>query len=232
MSVEHLPPVVAEAGEAPEDIGTGHAMREVTERVAADPAAWNAELAALVGSFFDERAPDWAATRSGRSEVLADALDRGAPAGTLPAAGTMLAAGSLLAAGTMLEGPAVELGAGTGAGTRVLAERFDHVIAGDLAGEMLARLPEGLASRVRLDASRLPFPDRSVGVVVCVNMLLFAGEVDRVLADRGALVWVSSIGERTPIYLSAEAVADSLGDGYDVVASRCGWGTWAVARRR
>lgn len=215
MSVEHLPPVVLEVGEAPEDIGTGHPMREVTERVAADPAAWNAELAVLVGSFFDERAPDWAATRSGRSEVLADALDRGLPAG--PAG---------------LAGPAVELGAGTGAGTRVLAERFDHVIAGDLAGEMLARLPGTLASRVRLDASQLPFPDRSVGVVVCVNMLLFAAEVDRVLAERGALVWVSSIGERTPIHLPAEAVAESLGDGYDVVASRCGWGTWAVAHRR
>jgi SAM-dependent methyltransferase len=212
VSVEHLPPVVPEVGEAPEDIGTGHPMREVTERVAADPSAWNAELAALVGSFFDERAPDWAATRSGPSEVLADALDRGLPSG--------------------LEGPAVELGAGTGAGTRVLAERVDHVVAGDLAGEMLARLPAALASRVRLDASRLPFPDRSIGVVVCVNMLLFAGEVDRVLEDRGALVWVSSIGERTPIYLAPEAVADVLGDGYDVVASRCGWGTWAVARRR
>jgi SAM-dependent methyltransferase len=219
MSVEHLPPVVPEVGEAPEDIGTGHPMREVTERVAADPSAWNAELAALVGSFFDERAPDWAATRSGRSEVLADALDRGLPALTGQT-------------GQPLASTALELGAGTGAGTRVLAERFDHVIAGDLAGEMLARLPAGLGSRVRLDASRLPFPARSVGVVVCVNMLLFAGEVDRVLAERGALVWVNSIGERTPIHLSADAVSDSLGDGYDVVASRCGWGTWAVACRR
>jgi SAM-dependent methyltransferase len=218
MSVEHLPPVVGETGEAPEDIGTGHPMREVTERVAADPSAWNAELAVLVGSFFDERAPDWAATRSAPSEVLADALDRGMPAGSF--------------GGAALEGPAVELGAGTGAGTRVLAERFDHVIAGDLAGEMLARLPSTLASRVRLDAARLPLPARSVGVVVCVNMLLFAHEVDRVLADRGALVWVNSIGERTPIHLSAETVADAMGDGYDVVASRCGWGTWAVAHRR
>jgi SAM-dependent methyltransferase len=217
MTVLHLPPVVPEAGEAPEDIGTGHPMREVTERVAADPTAWNAELAVLVGAFFDERAPDWAATRSDRSEVLAEALDRGVPGEPST---------------TGLEGPAVELGAGTGAGTRVLAERFDHVIAGDLAGEMLARLPGRLASRVRLDASRLPLPDRSVGVVVCVNMLLFAHEVDRVLAERGALVWVNSIGERTPIHLSAEAVAEAMGDGYDVVASRSGWGTWAVARRR
>ncbi len=248
MTVLHLPPVVPEAGEAPEDIGTGHPMREVTERVAADPTAWNADLAALVGAFFDERAPDWAATRSDRSEVLAEALDRGAPGapgrpgpegpvaleGSAALGGSVAPEGSAgpLADGPPLAGPAVELGAGTGAGTRVLAERFDHVIAGDLAGEMLARLPATLASRVRLDAARLPWPDRSVGVVVCVNMLLFADEVDRVLADRGALVWVNSIGERTPIHLSAEAVADAMGDGYDVVASRSGWGTWAVARRR
>ena len=70
----------------------------------------------------------------------------------------------------------------------------------------------------------------AVGVVVCVNMLLFADEVRRVLADGGLFVWVNSIGERTPIHLSAEQVAASLGDDVEVVASRCGWGTWAVAR--
>ena len=67
--------------------------------------------------------------------------------------------------------------------------------------------------------------DRSIGTLVCVNMLLFAGEVRRVLAPGGALVWVNSIGERTPIHLSADAVAAALGDGVTVTASRCGWGT-------
>jgi SAM-dependent methyltransferase len=208
--VHELPAVVAPEGEPPEDIGTGHPMRAVTERVAADPSSWTAELAAQVGGFFDERAGEWAAQRSDRSEVLVDALDRGLPA---PSA------------------PVVELGAGTGAGTRVLAERCDHVVAGDLAAAMLANLPPQLADRVRLDGSRLPFADRSIGTLVCVNMLLFADEVRRVLAEDGALVWVNSIGERTPIHLGADAVAAALGDGFDLTASRCGWGTWAVARR-
>lgn len=209
-SVIELPAVVPPTGDAPEDIGTGHPMRDVTERVAADPSAWTPELAAEVGSFFDERAADWAAQRSDRAEVLDDALDRGAPE---------------------LLGPVVELGAGTGAGTRVLAERVDHVVAGDLAAGMLARLSPELADRVQLDASALPLADRSVGTLVCVNMLLFADEVARVLAPGGALVWVNAIGERTPIHLSAHAVAAALGDGFQVTASRCRWGTWAVARR-
>jgi SAM-dependent methyltransferase len=210
VEVRELPAAVAPEGEPPEDIGTGHPMREVTELVAADPSAWTPELAARVAGFFDGKAGEWAAQRSDRSEVLADALDRGAD---------------------RLAQPVVELGAGTGAGTRVLAERVDHVVAGDLAGEMLGHLPPTLADRVQLDASALPLADASVGTLVCVNMLLFADEVRRVLAPGGALVWVNSIGERTPIHLSAAAVGAALGDGFTVTASRCGWGTWAVARR-
>lgn len=213
--VEELPAVVPPTGEPPEDIGTGHPMRDITERVATDAAAWTPELAGRVAAFFDDRAEEWAAHRSERSDVLIDAVDRGVGSGSAGGSG---GAGALV-------GPVVELGAGTGAGTRVLAERADHVVAGDLAGEMLGHLPATLADRVQLDASVLPFPDRSIGTLVCVNMLLFAGEVRRVLAPGGALVWVNSIGERTPIHLSADAVAAALGDGVTVTASRCGWGT-------
>jgi SAM-dependent methyltransferase len=203
--------VVAAVGEPPTDIGTGHLMRGITEQVAADPASWTPELAARVADFFDELAPGWQAETSARSQVaLLDLLSR--------------AAGSLVA-------PVVELGAGTGAGTAALAAQVDHVVAGDLSAEMLQRLPAALASRVRLDAAALPLRARSVGTLVCANMFLFADEVRRVLTDDGSLIWVNSIGERTPIHLSAEQVADALGDGFEVTASRAGWGTWAVARR-
>lgn len=209
QAVRYLPAVVAPEGPEPEDIGTGHEMRRVTELVARDPSSWTAELAARVGGFFDERADDWAAGRSGPSEVLADALDRGGP----------------------FAAPVLELGAGAGAGTRVLCDRFDDVVAGDLAAGMLRHLRAAVpAACVRLDASALPVATRSVGTVVAVNMLLFADEVRRVLAPGGALVWVNSIGERTPIHLPAEQVAASLGDGVEVTASRAAWGTWAVAR--
>lgn len=208
-TVRHLPRVVPTGGDAPDDVGTGHPMRQVTEDVAADVDTWTPELARLVGAFFDDLAPVWNEGRTDRNSVLADALDRGGP----------------------LPGPVVEIGAGTGIGTGILADRFEHVVAGDLSGEMLGRLPPDLASRVRLDASRLPFARGSVGTLVCVNMFLFAGEVRHVLAPGGALVWVNSIGTRTPIHLSAERVGSSLGDGFDVVASEADWGTWAVAHR-
>jgi hypothetical protein len=96
---------------------------------------------------------------------------------------------------------------------------------------MLERLSPELADRVQLDASALPLADHNVGTLVCVNMLLFADEAARVLAPGGALVWVNAIGERTPIHLTAAAVLDALGDGFDLTTSRSGWGTWAVARR-
>lgn len=208
--VRHLPVLVPAVGDPPEDIGTGHPMREVTELVARDPDAWTPELAARVGGFFDERASGWSVGRTDRSAVLRDALERGGP----------------------LESPVLELGAGTGAGTRLLSERLGRVIAGDLAPGMIERLPADLAERVRLDASLLPVRSGSVATLVCMNMFLFAPEVRRVLRPGGAFVWVNSMGSRTPIHLGAHDVARALGDDVDVVASEAEWGTWAVARTR
>ncbi len=71
---------------------------------------------------------------------------------------------------------------------------------------MIERLPAELADRLRLDASCLPVRSGSVGTLVCMNMFLFAGEARRVLRPGGALVWVNSMGSRTPIHLSAERV--------------------------
>ena len=70
-----------------------------------------------------------------------------------------------------------------------------------------------------VDAHDLSFTDESVGTLVCVNAMLFADEVRRVLKRGGSLVWVNTIGEITPIHLSADAVAAALGDGFELVAS-------------
>lgn len=211
LGPRRLEPVVPPVGEPPEDIGTGHPMRAVTERIVADPSWWGPDAAAEVAAGFDELAPTWD-TRSSAAVAsvgLLDALDRG---GSMPA-------------------PVVELGAGTGSGTEVLAERFTHVVALDLSAEMLARLRVDGASPVRGDASALPLRTASVGTLVCVNVFLFAAEVVRVLRPDGALVWVNTMGERTPIHLPDDVVAAALGPGFEVVSSRAGWSTWAVARR-
>jgi SAM-dependent methyltransferase len=210
-AVRYLDVVVPARGEAPDDIGTASPIRSVTERVAADPSAWTPDLAARLAEMFDDLAPDWHRHHDAdRLAPLVDALDRGGP----------------------FVGPVLELGAGAGAGTSELVARFGSVVALDLAAGMLDRLRVPGAARVRADASRVPTADRTVGTLVCLNMLLFADEVRRLLRPDGALVWVNTIGGRTPIHLSAEAVVAALGDGFAVTASSASWGTWAVARRR
>lgn len=216
--IVQLDPIHLPEGPEPDDIGTGHRMRAVTETVAADAGEWTPGLAGEVRGFFDEMAAEWSADRPTHAGPLDDALDRGV-ARLHPGRGASAVAGSVL-----------ELGAGTGAATRLLDDRGFDVVAGDLSFEMLARLSGDWGHRVQLDGARLPFPDRRFAMVVCVNMLLFAAELRRVIAPGGLLVWVNGIGERTPIHLGAETLAESLGDGVDVVASRSGWGTWAVAR--
>ena len=194
-------------GEGNED----HAIRKVTRSLAADPSSWTAERAANVGQLFDELAAGWNDRFSdGRMLSLDDALDRG----ELPSGGRV-----------------VELGCGTGFGTRVLAARFGPVVAMDLAFEMLRLAPPEAGARVHADASRLPLADGSVDVLVAVNMFLFPTEFARVLAPGGALVWVSSLAERTPIYLAASDVVDALPGPWRGLASRAGGGTWCVARR-
>ena len=219
--VQYLPALLEVVGEPPEDIGSSHPMRKITEDVADDPRSWTPAIAKQVAGFFDEMAAGWAASgnRARGQVVLEDLLTRS----ELPS------------------GLVVELGAGTGSDTVLLQQHFEHVLAGDLSAEMLKRLPEELASRLQLDSSALPFATGSVTAVACVNMMLFADEVVRVLTSDGVLIWVNSIGERTPIYLSADRiaralaaqVADSeLGGSFEVTASTAHWGTWAVARRQ
>lgn len=212
VTVQHLPAVVPAEDPEPDDIGTGHPMREVTELLAASPDAWTPELAEHVAAFFDELAPGWAEERSARSDVLVDALRRGL--GPEPP-----------------DPLVVELGAGTGAGTRALLDRFERVVAVDISDGMLRRMAAAGASRVLGDARRMPVPDGAVDVLVCVNMFLFADEVRRVLAPDGSFVWANSIGDRTPIYLPAERVVEALGPGFTGVASTAGWGSWCVAAR-
>jgi len=208
-SVEHLTPVLAfrELGNHNVD----HPMRVVT-RDAASSNAWDAHTAATVGSLFDSMAAEWHEKHSDTEHTasLVDALDRGA----LPTVRL------------------VELGCGTGAGTAVVSHCRPVSAAMDLSAGMLSHADPLCAPLVRADASALPLPDSCAEVVVMLNMLLFPEEVDRILAPGGAIVWVNTGGEATPIHLTAEELVEALPGWWDAVASRAGTGTWAVARRR
>ena len=54
---------------------------------------------------------------------------------------------------------------------------------------------------MQADSSVLPVRSSAVAVVALINMFLFPAEVDRVLAPDGVLLWVSTLGDATPIYL-------------------------------
>ncbi len=187
-------------------------MRVITNELAAG-AAFTPNMASQVTDLFSSMAAEWTANhdKPEKLEPLRDALARGVE--TAP--------GDVC----------VEVGSGTGLGTRILAEHFDRVVALDRTMAMLAEAPATYGPRVHGDASRLPVVDASVDVLVHVNMFLFPAEVDRVLAPRGALVWVNTSGESTPIHLTASAVHDALPGEWHVTHSRAGTGTWAVATR-
>lgn len=191
--------------------GPDHPMRKVTRGVAFD-SAWDAERAGKVAALFDSMAADWSTTNvdATKAAPIVDALERGA----VPAEGRWL-----------------ELGSGTGAGTRVLSGRVGGLVAFDLAAEMLAHAPGELAPRVQGDASMLPFPDDGFDAVLMVNMLLFPGEVDRVLAPGGTVVWVNTLGDQTPIHLPADDVARALPGEWEGVTARAGTGFWASLQR-
>lgn len=210
MAIRGLPRVFPFEGEDPEPIGDDHPMRRVTREIAFSPEGWTPSIAMEVRNTFDRLAGEWH-TRDlpERLVPIRDALDRGGP---------------------FPDGLAVELGSGTGIATLMIETRFPHLVAVDLSIEML-RLAPTTTPRVRADGAKLPLRNRAVATLLLVNMFLFPREVDRVLTDVGAVVWVSTVGVNTPIYLSPEDVDAALPGEWELIASEAGRGTWSVARR-
>ena len=194
-----------------------HPMRIATRRAAGlDASGWTAELREEVEDFFDGLANEWH-TRSSpeRTAVVLDALSRGLPFGPTAAPA----------------GIAVEVGSGIGTYSDLLAKRFATVVAIDLSLAMLKLSPARPAHRVQADGARLPIRDSSAAAIVLINAFLFPEEVERVLSPTGALVWVNSSGEQTPIYLSVEDLVTQLPGEWTGTSSRAGEGHWCVLTR-
>lgn len=190
-------------------------MQRVTEEIALRDDGWTEERKERIRELFANLAPEWH-TRGGEDRLrpTRDALERGG----VPAGGIV-----------------VEIGSGTGIQTPPLLERFEQVVSVDLAAEMLALTPlRDRVALVRADASGLPFADGSVDAVVCVNAYLFPSEYARVLRPDGHIVFVSTSGTQTPIYLPPDRVEVALSSALgpvDAVTSLHGWSVWTVVRR-
>ena len=212
-SVEVLPHIQIEGHESSGLGDEQHPMRLITRRIAGlAPGGWDAEVFNEVVGVFDELAPEWhSRTSAQRTAVVEDALNRG-----FDASGRHLA---------------VEVGAGIGTYSGLLAERFNVVVSLDLSMEMTRRAPAGPPHRLLADGGLLPVRDRSVDAVVLINAFLFPNEVTRVLHVGGTLIWVNSSGEETPIHLSTKDVVTVLPFPVEGRESRAGAGTWCVLRR-
>jgi SAM-dependent methyltransferase len=185
-------------------------MAELTRQIAMEPDAWTPERVSQMMGFFDVQASGWSERdRPERHDALRDGLARGGP---------------------FPDGVCLEVGAGTGNVTGDLEALFDRVVSIDLSRAMLLSAPTG-APQIQADASVLPVPSGSVAVIALVNMFLFPDEVARVLQADGVLLWVSTNGDATPIYLSPVDVLDALPAGWTGVSAQAGWGTWLTARR-
>lgn len=215
FAVQRLPPVPIEGHRSSGAGSADHPMRIATRRAAGlDVAGWTRELRNEVSGYFDDLAGEWH-TRSSwqRTAVVMDAFVRGLDAIALPI------------------GVALEVGSGIGTYSPLLAERFATVVAVDLSLAMLKLSPAGPAHRVQADGARLPLRDSSAAAIVLINAFLFPAEVDRVLSSDGALVWVNSSGEQTPIYLSIDDLVAGLPGQWTGTSSQAGEGHWCVLRR-
>ena len=63
---------------------------------------------------------------------------------------------------------------------------------------------------VAADASVLPFPNDSFGLVAHANMIPFFDELVRVLEPGGQVLFAFSLGVETPIYVPAERLRAEL----------------------
>ena len=133
---------------------------------------------------------------------------------------------------------ALDVGTGTGAGTRIIRSRFPaaEIVGADVSAEMLAEarrlVPE--VTFVEADAARLPFGDESFDLVAHSNMIPFLDEVTRVLRPGGWTIFAFSSGGETPIWVEPALLRRELDRrGFtDFAEIAAGRGKAVLARRQ
>lgn len=205
MSIERLEQVIETKDGKPQIDNSAHPMRKVTELIAQNDSGWTQEVSDEVAELFGSRASEWNLTRHEYTkDPIRDALARANLKDTQTA---------------------LEIGCGTGIYTSTIKETFDRVISIDLTFNMLKECSNKNGFYIQADSMRMPFRDNSISAVVLINCFLFKTEVLRVLKANGKILWISTSGESTPIYLSPEQL-DEMFPNSTIRTSPAGWGSW------
>ena len=169
--------------------------RVVTDLVVRWPALWRI-LRRPMRAQFDKLAPRWEGIRMPDMLAPAEAgLER-------------------------IESPprrVLDLGTGTGAVARLVAERFPEaeIVGADVAEQMIEearRVTDSARITYQVaDAQKLPFADGAFDLVTLGNMIPFFDELARVTAPGGHVLIAYSAGAGTPIYVPSERLRSELG---------------------
>ncbi|HET9518252.1 MAG TPA: methyltransferase domain-containing protein [Actinoplanes sp.] len=197
-------------GTAPDLRAATHRSRRSLHALLHNPAdrqAWDA-LAAT----YDEMAADWSQWADHQDHYL-----------------------SPLRAGLAKARPAewvLEVGCGTGQAAPVLGQLTGLAVSTDVNLSMVAAAARtGNQSYVVADVRQLPFATGSVPLLVGLNAVPHGGEFNRVVAASGQLLWCSSFGAGTPLYLTAQQLLTLLGAGWTAEAGHAGHGEWVLLSR-
>jgi ubiquinone/menaquinone biosynthesis C-methylase UbiE len=127
---------------------------------------------------------------------------------------------------------ALEVSCGTGQATAPLTGFASRVYALDINESMLdlaPRLPE--VCYLVGDVHSLPIRTGAVPLLVGLNAVPHVREFDRVLSADGQLLWCTSFGPGTPLYVDPDRLLGLFGPGWRGEAGRAGHGDWLLLSR-
>lgn len=126
----------------------------------------------------------------------------------------------------------LEVSCGTGQASEVLDGHAGAVLATDVNRSMLTDAPTLPHTTYAVaDVRALPVRSGCVPLLVGLNAVPHIAEFTRVLAADGQLLWCTSFGPDTPLYIPPDELLGLFGPGFLGAAGRAGHGEWLLLTR-